>query len=121
LSYNNTEEENGVFLKTMRPGPLEIVLIIVIITAAAVIARIARGGKRPAAPSTPDAPAEKYENRTDKIRAYFNRTGIALVIIGILALLAAASFFRWVLQSYLWSTILIAVGLLLVFLSRKKR
>jgi hypothetical protein len=108
----------------MRPGPLEIALIIVIIIAAAIIARIVRGGRHTAPPnpsSTSNAPVENYEDRTSKIWAYFNRTGIALVIVGILALLAAASFFRWVLQSYLWATILIAVGLLLVFLSRKKR
>lgn len=105
----------------MRPGPLEIILIIVIIIAAAIIARIVRGGRRTTASSKTDTPVENYEDRTSKIWAYFNRTGIALVIVGILALLAAASFFRWVLQSYLWATILIAVGLLLVFLSRKKR
>ena len=105
----------------MRPGPLEIILIIVIIIAAAIIARIVRGGRQAAASSKTDAPVENHEDRTSRIWAYFNRTGIALVIVGILALLAAASFFRWVLQSYLWATILIAVGLLLVFISRKKR
>jgi hypothetical protein len=108
----------------MRIGPLEIALIIIIIIAAAIIARIVRGGRLAGSSknsTVPDTPAGVREDRTSKIWAYFNRTGIALVIIGFLALLAAASFFRLVLQSYLWSTIVIAIGLLLVFLSRKKR
>ncbi len=108
----------------MRIGPLEIILIIIIVIAAAIIARIVRGGRLAGSSKKspePDTPTGVREDGTSKIWAYFNRTGIALIIIGILALLAAASFFRLVLQSYLWATIVIAVGLLLVFLSRKKR
>jgi hypothetical protein len=105
----------------MKFGPLEIILIIVVIIAVAIIARIVRGGRIAAASLTRDTPTATNETTTSKIWAYLNRTGIAMVIVGFLALVAAVSFFRWVLQSYLWGTVVIAIGLLLVFLSRKKR
>jgi hypothetical protein len=91
-------------------GPLEIFLIIAVIIIIAVIARIVRTGRSAA-------------GRPTKGRAvsYLNGGGITLVIIGIIILVAAVSLFRWVLQGYLWAVVLIALGIMLMVLSRKKR
>jgi hypothetical protein len=106
----------------MKPGPLEIILIIVVIIVVAIIARIVRGGRiAREASSSRDTPAATGKATTGKIWSYLNRTGIAMVIVGFIALVTAVSFFRWVLQSYLWGVVVIALGFLLVFLSRKKR
>jgi len=39
---------------------------------------------------------------------------------GIILALAGMSMFRWAVQSYLWSFIIVGVGLGLLFLARKK-
>lgn len=101
---------------------LEIVLIIVVIIIIAVIARIVRMGRGAAVQNagtnkdTTAGPPEK-----GLTASYLNRSGITLVIIGVITLIIAASLFRWVLQGYLWAFILIALGVMLVVLSRKKR
>ncbi len=103
-------------------SPLEIVLIIAVIIIIALIARIVRTGRAAAgqnpAPNLDTATSPPEKNRT---ASYLNRGGITMVIIGIIALVAAASLFRWVLQGYLWAFILITLGVMLVVLSRKKR
>ena len=106
----------------MRPGLLEIILITAIIIAVAVIARVIRTGRgapRPNEGSTTDITASPPKK--NRMRGFFNGTGIILIFAGIAALIAAVSLFRWLLQSYLWALILIAIGLILVLLSRKKR
>jgi hypothetical protein len=106
----------------MRAGPLEIVLIIAVVIAVVVIARIIRTG-RAAARSGGNPPTDITAGPTGENRlwVFLNRTGIVLIVAGIAALIAAVSFFRWVLQSYLWAVILIAVGLILMLFSRRKR
>lgn len=108
----------------MRLGPLEIVLIIAVIIAIAVIARIARsrGSATVHKGSTNrDISEKRSEGTPGRLWGFLNRTGIVLVIGGVVAFIAAVSLFRMVLQSYLWAFILVAVGLILVLLSRKKR
>ncbi len=108
----------------MKPGPLEIILIIVVVIAVAVIARIIGAGRRAAErnkPSPADAKADPYGQKTDRARGFLNKSGIALILAGIIGLLAAVSMFRWILQSYLWAVIIIVTGLMLVLLSRKRR
>jgi hypothetical protein len=108
--------------KDFMVSPLEIVLIIVVIIIIALIARIVRTGRGIAGrngETNPDTATKSPEK--NKAASYLNRSGITLVIIGIIALVAAASLFRWVLQGYLWAFILIALGVMLVVLSRKKR
>ena len=107
----------------MRPGPLEIILIIAIIIAVVILARIFRGSRRTA--------EEEDETTTDvtvrmsqtnpRLYSLLNKTGIAFIISGIIALIAALSIFRWAFQSYLWAVLVIAIGFIIVFLSRKKR
>jgi len=84
----------------MRPGPLEIVLIIFIIIAAAVIARMVRTGRRRDGEKGAAAP-EKTGGNPDRFYWLFNRTGIGLTIVGFLALVAAFGMFCRVLARHL--------------------
>jgi hypothetical protein len=103
----------------VRIGLLEIVLIIVVVIAAALIARVVRPGR---VPSTTPAGAEDTPGRDSPgTRSLFNKTGIVLVLGGFVALAAAMSLFRWVLQSYLWALILIAGGTIMLLLARRRR
>ena len=104
----------------MRPGPLEIVLIIFIIIAAAVIARMVRTGRRRDGEKGAAAP-EKTGGNPDRFYWLFNRTGIGLTIVGFLAMVAAFGMFRWALRSYLWAILVIAIGFVLILLSRARR
>lgn len=107
----------------MRPGPLEIVLIIVAVIVVVVVARIVRSNRATArkngAPPG-DLPEATAPGNPGRPRRLLQRTGWAGIIIGILILLAAVSMFRWAFRSYLWAVIIIAVGAVIVFLSRKR-
>jgi len=106
----------------MRLGPLEIILIIIVIIAIAVIARIIRTGSGTAGQNTAStSPAIPNQPRNIRLWGFLSRTGIVMVIASIAALIATISLFRWVLQSYLWAFILMAIGFILVLFSRKKR
>lgn len=97
----------------MRIGPLEIALIFAVIIAVTIIARIYGPYRDKADRQTGDGKRRVWH--------FFNRTGIVLVIAGILALIIAAALFRLILQSYLWALLAIAVGFILIRLSRRKR
>ncbi len=104
----------------MRLGPLEIVLIIAVIIAVAVIARIIRTGRAAGqGKSNPEAPTNQPES--NRLWGFLNRTGIVMVVAGVATLIAAVGLFRWVLQSYLWAVIIMAIGFILVLFARKKR
>lgn len=106
----------------MRAGPLEIILIVAVVIAVAVIARIIRTGRGAARQKNITASeASTSQPVKNRLWSFFNRTGIVLIVAGIAALIAAVSLFRWVLQSYLWAFILIALGLILILFSRRKR
>jgi membrane protein implicated in regulation of membrane protease activity len=108
----------------MRLGLLEIVLIIAVIIAIAVIARIARSRGSTTShkeSTTPDITEKHPAGKPGRLWGFLNRTGIILVIGGIAAFIAAVSLFRMVLQSYLWAFILIAAGLILLLISRRKK
>lgn len=107
----------------MRPGPLEIALIIVVIIAVALITRVLRtnyGSARQNKESSVDIQTKPTEVRTSKIRNSLKRIGIVFTLIGIILLFAGIGMFRWAFQSYLWALIIIAIGIVLIFLPRKK-
>ena len=107
----------------MRLGLLEIVIIIAVIIAIAVIARIIRTGRNIARENTESSvdiaikPADESTNRT---RRFFRKAGIALVLAGVILLLAGVGMFKWALQSYMWSFVIVIIGILLAFLSKKR-
>ncbi len=107
----------------MRLGPFEIIVTIVIISAIAVIARIFRSNRvatRQSEKSHEESQAKPVKVGTSKIRSNLKRAGITFTLVGIVLLLASISLFRWAFQGYLWSLIIVAIGLVLLFLSRKK-
>ena len=107
----------------MRLGPLEIVIIIVIIIAIALITRIFRANRDAAAQSkkpSAEIPTWQGKARASQAHSYIKRLGIALVLAGIILLIAGISMFRWAFQTYVWSFIIVAIGFVLLFLSKKK-
>ena len=110
----------------MRLGPLgllEIALIIAVIIVVLIMTRIFRtrdGYTGQNKESPPGVPRKSVEAETTKMLPFLKRAGIALALIGIVLLFASLALFRWAFQSYLWSFIIIAIGIALIFLSRKK-
>ncbi len=107
----------------MRLGILEIVVIIVIIIVIALVTRIYRsngdttGQSNKSSAETTHRPVNEPPGR---IHSYLKRVGIVFFMAGIILALAGMSMFRWAVQSYLWSFIIVGVGLGLLFLARKK-
>ena len=60
------------------------------------------------------------EEMTKTRHRSLNVLGIILIIIGILFLVASFNFFGWFSWRYLWPFILVAIGLLIIFGSRRK-
>ena len=107
----------------MRFGLLEIILIIVVIIVAAVLTRILRGNRdstRQNEETYVTVQPKSIGARTSKTRNILKRTGIAFAFAGLILLLAGIGMFRWAFQSYLWSFIVIGIGTVLIYLSRKK-
>ena len=107
----------------MRLGILEIVIIIAIIIAIAVVTRIHRSYRdatEQSKKSSEEITHWQLKEKADKTRSYLKRVGTAFFIAGTILALAGMSMFRWAVQSYVWSFIIVGVGLVLLFLSRKK-
>lgn len=107
----------------MRPGPLEIVIIIVVITAIALITRIFRANRDADAQnkkSSAEITALQGKVRTNRARRHAKRLGMVFIIAGIIVLLAGITILRWAFQTYMWSFIIVAIGFVLLSLSRKK-
>jgi hypothetical protein len=107
----------------MRPGILEIVIILVAIIAIIIIARILRTGRgtgrqnEEASVDVSEKPVQVEKGRTG---SFLNRVGLVLIAVGGVLLFAGIAMFRWAFQSYWWSFILVASGLVIIFLSRKR-
>ena len=101
----------------MRFGWLEIVLIVLVMIAVVIIARVIGFNRAPGGQN--EKPDQQTTN--SRILTFFNRTGIVLIIAGGITLIATASFFRLILQSYLWASLAIAVGVIILWFSRKNK
>ena len=98
----------------MRPGPLEIIVILAVILAIIILARMFRA--RPA----DTTPGKKSSGNTWKM---LRRLGVVLIILGIVYFVGAIGVFEmlgWALRSYLWALPAIVIGILCVLLSRRK-
>jgi len=107
----------------MRLGILEIIIIIVIISAIALVTRIYRINRDATGQSkktSEEITHRQVREKTGRLRSYLKRIGTAFFIAGIILALTGMSMFRWAVQSYVWSFIIVGVGLALLFLSRKK-
>ena len=102
----------------MKIGWLEIVLIIFVVIAVVVIARIIRPGRIASQQSNNTRPGTG--NSTNRRSGILKRTGIALIAAGGIALIAGVSMLRWVLHNYVLAAILIACGVTIFVISRRK-
>ena len=105
----------------MRPGLSEIIIILIVIILILVVTRIVRVGRNSTDKSktSDEIPIEQVAKRSSKVLQRLRVTGIIFLIIGIISLLAGISVFKWLYWSYLWVFIVIAIGLAMVFVSRK--
>ncbi|OGO32488.1 MAG: hypothetical protein A2Z29_06705 [Chloroflexi bacterium RBG_16_56_11] len=99
----------------MKIGLLEIVLIIAVVIALALVTRVVRMGNNLAPAKTTASGNGSIQKRNP-----LTWTGVILIVAGIIGLAAAASLFRLILQSYLWSLLIIAAGFIMLRLSRRK-
>ncbi|MFC1871360.1 hypothetical protein ACFLYF_03050 [Chloroflexota bacterium] len=103
----------------MRLGLLEIIIIIAIVIVIMVGTRVVRMGQK----KTDDGETSgrmPFAKPPGKTRFYLRRVGGVFVVTGIIVLLAGISFFKWALQSYGWSFMLVVVGLTMLLLSRRR-
>ena len=106
----------------MRLGWLEIVIIIIAIILILVVTRIVRVGRdiTNTGGTSTKMSLEQTTGKPRKMTQRLRATGIIIIIIGIISLLAGVSFFKWAYWSFLWAFITIAIGFMMVFLSRKR-
>ena len=107
----------------MRPGILEIFIILIVLVAIIIFARMFRANPDSAKQSrnaSREIITRQVNERTPRLRSYLRRAGIAFIVAGVVLLLAGISMFRWAVQSYLWASVIIVIGLAVVYLSRKR-
>jgi uncharacterized membrane protein len=69
----------------------------------------------------PDVMMSQFEHKTRKIFDFFMRVGISLVVIGIILTILSLALFKWAVQSYMWSAVIIVVGAITFYLFRRAR
>ena len=108
----------------MKIGWLEIVLIIFVFIAVVIIARIIRpvriASRNDDSRSADNDKAAANDN-SKRRSSLLARTGIALIAAGGIALVAGVSMLQWVLHNYVLSLVLIACGIIIFVMSRRKR
>ena len=106
----------------MRPGLLEIAIILIVITLILVVTRIIRAERHTADKSetSDEISIGQGTERSGKARQRLRAAGIIFLIIGVISLLAGISLFKWAYWSFLWSFTAIAIGFAIVLMSRRK-
>lgn len=109
----------------MKLGLLEIFVIILLVQLVLLAVRIIGAGRpsvrdvekgKKSSLQIPDRQVEQSSGKGHQLRL----AGIVFALISVLLLLAGMSMFKWVMKAYLWSFILLAIGLMILFMSRKK-
>ena len=107
----------------MRLGLLEIGIIIVVALVIYGLVRMMRLGQNVAKKNETPVGVAKQEDDKKPERVRHPRlqiTGIALTLIGIIILLASVSLVKWFFWGSVWALIVIAVGLLIIFMIRRR-
>ena len=107
----------------MQLGLLEIGIIIVVALVIYGLVRMMRLGQNVAKKNETPVGAAKQEDDKKPERVRHPRlqiTGIALTLIGIIILLASVSLVKWFFWGSVWALIVIAVGLLIIFMIRRR-
>lgn len=104
----------------MRPGLMEIGVIALVILIIFVMTRIMRRGQNAG------SMGGTSHGKGDVVKAGRTRnsslrnTGIVLVVIGSNFLLFCASFLRWFFGAYIGALVIIALGVVIIFIARRK-
>ncbi len=108
----------------MKLGPLEIGIIIVIIIIIFAVTRMMRTGNNTAEQDR--APVVRKRTATNKARvksirrSRFQILGSIFVLVGILVLLSNISLARWVALAPIWAIIIAVIGLVTIFVARRR-
>ena len=108
----------------MKLGPLEIGIIIVIIVIIFAVTRMMRIGKNTA--EQDKAPVVRRRTAANNARAKsirrsrFQILGSILVLVGVLVLLSNISLARWVALAPIWAIIIAVIGLVTIFVARRR-
>ena len=103
----------------MRPGLLEIAIIIGLIILVVVLTRVALFKKHTNGKSQGSG-IENVKQETTKRKKGTSRSlksaGVVLVIIGITLLFAGMTLFKWAISTCAWSLLIVGIGLVLAFI-----
>jgi hypothetical protein len=108
----------------MKIGAQEIIIIVLVIIAILFITRVIRIGRSTVGTdedTRPEVMMSQYRHKTRKVMDFFLRTGISLVVVGVILLILGATIFKWAIISYMWSAIIIAVGGILIVIFKNTR
>ncbi len=106
----------------MRLGWLEIAIIIIAVILVILVTRIIRVGRtiNNKRQTSTEMSAEQITGKPRKMTQRLRAIGIIIIISGIISLLAGVSLFKWVYWSFLWAFVAIAIGFVMVLMSRKR-
>jgi len=106
----------------MRLSLPEIVIILVVIILILIVTRIVRfrSNSTNEDRTSSYAPQGQVAVKQAKVFQRLRAIGLIFVVIGIVSLLAGISLFKWVYWSYLWAFIAIAIGFIMVLMSRNR-
>ena len=107
----------------MRLGLLEIVIILIIIILILVVTRIVRVGRNitNTSKTSTEMSLEQTTGKPGGTTRRLRAMGITFIIVGIISLLAGVGLFKGIYWSLLWAFIAVAVGLIMIFISGKRR
>lgn len=100
-------------------GPFEIIVILIIIVLIVVMARITRI-QRKSRDRSKVVNDKNSEGTRRNQRNYGPLVGLALILVSVILLWSGARLLKWVIWSYSWFFILLVVGILILFVSRKR-
>lgn len=106
----------------MKLGPLEVIVVVIVLFFVPLVLRVVRGDRNIAGKGKKSS-LEIQERQVEPSAGNWHRlrrAGIVFIIVAIILVLSAMSMFKWVLKAYLWSFILLAIGLAILFMSRKR-
>ncbi len=108
----------------MNIGAQEIIIVVLAIIAVLFITRVIRIGHSTVSydeDARPEIMMSQYRRKTQKVLDFFLRIGISLVVVGVILVILGAAWFKWAVQSYMWSAIVIAVGAILIVIFRNRQ
>jgi hypothetical protein len=108
----------------MRISAPEIIITALVIIAILLVTRVMRIGRntvRGDEDTREEVMMGQFELKARGMFDFFKKVGIALVALGVLLIILSASWLRWAISSYLWSAVIIVVGIIFFLVFRRRR